>query len=231
MVEERTKVEVLDRLFFVGVRIGWHAREAVEEAEVLGKLMDDKQSPSRQNLAVCAKQPPRLTGDSRQQFAEQWPAFFDSFIRFPICKRLPVADGNDWRITLKRPPIELADLIENHVKGFNTGNTDLFLSVFGETAIIVDGIAPYRWLNPDAPAKWLADVEKWRANLGVTYEHLAYELGFWNVDGSYGYAVISGTLTVTIKEESVVRTGTLAYAFAKHGEAWKIEAQAWGRTS
>jgi hypothetical protein len=130
-----------------------------------------------------------------------------------------------------RPPTEIETLIENHVKGFNDGTTDLFLSVFGETAIIIDGIAPYRWLNPDAPAKWLADVEKWRADLGVTYEHLSYEMGFWNVEGSYAYAVISGTLTVTMKGQSVVRTGTMAYTFAKHREAWKIDAQAWGRTS
>ena len=87
------------------------------------------------------------------------------------------------------------------------------------------------WLNPDAPANWLADVEKWRKGLGVTYEHLSYEMGFWNVEGSSAYAVISGTLSVTIKGQSVVRTGTLAYTFAKREGIWKIEAQAWGRTS
>jgi ketosteroid isomerase-like protein len=128
-------------------------------------------------------------------------------------------------------PTEIQTLIENHVNAFNTQNRDLFLSVFGDTAIIIDGIAPYRWLNPNAPAKWLDDVDRWRADLGVTHEHLSYEMGFWNVEGSYAYAVISGSLTVTIKDQSVVRSGTLAYTFTKHGEAWKIEAQAWGRTS
>jgi len=103
--------------------------------------------------------------------------------------------------------------------------------VFGDTAIIIDGIAPYRWLNPNAPANWLADVEKWREDLGVTSEHLSYEMGFWTIEGSSAYAVISGTLTVTIKGQSVVRTGTLAYTFANHDGAWKIEGQAWGRTS
>jgi hypothetical protein len=107
----------------------------------------------------------------------------------------------------------------------------LFVSVFGDTAIVSDGIAPYRWLNPNAPANWLADVEQWRRDLGVTYEHLSYEMGFWNVEGSCAYAVISGTLTVTIKGQSVVRTGTLAYTFGKRDGVWKIEAQAWGRTS
>src|SRR5215510_4033200 len=82
-----------------------------------------------------------------------------------------------------KPTAEIQTLIDTHIKGFNTQDNDLFLSVFGETAVIIDGIAPYRWLNPNAPAKWLADVEKWRADLGVTSEHLSYEMGFWNVEG------------------------------------------------
>ena len=129
------------------------------------------------------------------------------------------------------PPAEIQALIDAHIEGFNTQNSELFLSVFGDTAVIIDGIAPYRWVSPDAPANWLADVEKWRRDLGVTYEHLSHEMGFWNVEGSSAYAVISGSLTVTIKGQSVVRTGTLAYTFAKRDGAWKIEAQAWGRTS
>src|SRR5262252_2225088 len=98
-----------------------------------------------------------------------------------------------------KPPSEIQSLIEDHVNGFNTQDTELFLGVFGDTAIIIDGIAPYRWLNPNAAANWLADVEKWRENLGVTYEHLAYETGFWNVEGPSAYIVLSGTLSVTIK--------------------------------
>ena len=132
---------------------------------------------------------------------------------------------------MNTPPRDLQTLIENHINGFNSQDTALFLSVFGKTAIIVDGIAPYLWLNPDAPAKWLADVEKWRKDLGVTYEHLSYEMGFWNVEGRYAYAVIAGTLTVTIKGETAARTGTLAYTFSKHDDGWKVDAQAWGRTS
>ena len=67
------------------------------------------------------------------------------------------------------PPREIKSLIDNHIDGFNTQNIELFLGVFGDTAIIIDGIAPYRWLNPNAPANWLADVEKWRKGLGVGF--------------------------------------------------------------
>ena len=83
------------------------------------------------------------------------------------------------------PPREIKSLIDNHIEGFNTQNIELFPGVFGDTAIIIDGIAPYRWLNPDAPAKWLADVEKWRKGLGVSHQHLSYEMGFWNVEESH----------------------------------------------
>jgi hypothetical protein len=128
-------------------------------------------------------------------------------------------------------PAEIQTLIDSHIKGFNTQDNALFLSVFGDTAIVIDGIAPYRWMTPDGPAKWLADVEKWRKDLGVTYEHLDYEMGFWNVEGSAAYAVVDGTLTVTMKGQTVVRKGTLAYTFSKVSGVWKIEAQAWGRTA
>ena len=60
------------------------------------------------------------------------------------------------------PPSEIQSLIGKHVDAFNTQNVELFLTVFSDDAIIIDGIAPYRWLNPNAPANWLADVEKWR---------------------------------------------------------------------
>jgi hypothetical protein len=128
-------------------------------------------------------------------------------------------------------PTALQSLVETHIEAFNTQDDDRFLGVFGDTAIIIDGIAPYRWIGPDAPARWLADVERWRMALGVTYEHLGYELGFWNVEGAHAYAVVAGTLTVTIDGQSVVRTGTLAYTFANRRGVWKVEAQAWGRTS
>ncbi len=130
-----------------------------------------------------------------------------------------------------RPPPEIESLIDQHIDGFNAQDAEAFHRVFSDTAIIIDGIAPYRWLNPNAPANWLADVEKWREDLGVTHEHLSYQMGFWNVEGSNAYAVIDGTLTVTIKGQTAVRRGTLAYTLSKHGSEWKIDAQAWGRTS
>jgi hypothetical protein len=66
---------------------------------------------------------------------------------------------------------------------------------------------------------------------GLALEQLTYEMGFRNGEGSYAYAVVSTTLMVTIKGQTAVRTGTLAYTFSKLGGAWKIDAEAWGRTT
>ena len=53
-------------------------------------------------------------------------------------------------------PADLQAQIEAHIGAFNAQDHERFLGVFGDTAIIIDGIAPYRWLNPNAPANWLA---------------------------------------------------------------------------
>jgi len=128
-------------------------------------------------------------------------------------------------------PAEIQGLIEAHVNAFNTHDNNAFYEVFSDNAIIVDGIAPFCWPNPNGSEKWMADVAKWREGLGVVKEHLSYEMGFSIVEGSSAYAVVSGTLTVTLKDQSIVRTGMLSYAFAKRDGVWKIGAQAWGRTS
>ena len=37
------------------------------------------------------------------------------------------------------PPREIKPLIDNHINGFNTQNNELFISVFGDDAVIIDG--------------------------------------------------------------------------------------------
>ena len=90
------------------------------------------------------------------------------------------ANDHSTNVTSK-PPSEIQTLIENHINGFNTHNAELFLGVFGDSAIIIDGIAPYRWSNPNAAANWLADVEKWRENLGFRRSicRMRWDSGTW----------------------------------------------------
>jgi hypothetical protein len=126
-------------------------------------------------------------------------------------------------------PDELQTLIDNHIKGFNTHDHELFLSVFSDTAIVIDGIAPYRWLNPNGPENWLADVDLWHKKYEVSGENLVFEMGVWAVEGTSAYAVISGTLSVTMKGQSITREGHMTYTFTNYDGTWKIDSQAWAR--
>ena len=55
------------------------------------------------------------------------------------------------------------------------------------------------WLNPNAPANWLADVEKWREAFQVTSEHLSYEMGPGTWKALMRMLGLGDTLMVTIK--------------------------------
>jgi hypothetical protein len=128
-------------------------------------------------------------------------------------------------------PTELGDLIAAHIDSFNAQDDARLVGLFGKNAVVIDGIAPFYWPSPNAPANWVADVAKWRETFGVTAEKFTYDVGFWSVEGSSAYASVDGTLTVTMKGQDVVRTGILAYTFTKRDGGWEIDAQAWARTS
>ena len=67
--------------------------------------------------------------------------------------------------------------------------------------------------------------DKWRQDLGVTYEHLSYEMGFWNVEGSRIRGHFGDSHCHDQRGQSVVRTARLHHV-RKRDDVWKIEAQA-----
>lgn len=97
----------------------------------------------------------------------------------------------------------------------------------------VDGFAPLRWIGPGAEARWWADAETWGKAGGVVKEHISFEgIRCCEVIGTRAYAVLSATLTITLKaREPIVRPGILVYSFARQGDVWKAEGHTWGRLS
>lgn len=131
------------------------------------------------------------------------------------------------------PPAEIMGLINTALDAFNRKDPTAFNSVFGGDVVIVDGFAPFRWIGPGAEARWWADGEAWGKTGGVVKEHISLEgIRCCEVSGTRAYAVLSATLTITLKTaEPIVRPGTLTYTFARQGDAWKAEGQYWGRLS
>lgn len=127
---------------------------------------------------------------------------------------------------------EIKALIDAVLGGFNSKNSARYNSAFGGDVVIVDGMAPYRWTGPNAQGRWFADAEEWAHELGVTDENIAYDrIVHVEVVGTHAYVVLSATLSFSLKGQRGNRRGILTFTFAKQGEEWKIESQAWGRLS
>jgi ketosteroid isomerase-like protein len=130
-------------------------------------------------------------------------------------------------------PSEIVALIDKVLGGFNNKDHALYNSAFGGDAVVIDGIAPYRWTGQNAQARWLSDAEKWLHDFGVESETLVCDkIVHAAVVGTYAYVVISATLHLKLKGgQSGSRPGILTFTFAKQGDEWKVGSQAWGRLS
>lgn len=131
------------------------------------------------------------------------------------------------------PPAEIKALIDTVLGGFNSKNSVLYNSAFGGDAVVIDGIAPYRWTGPNAQARWFSDAEKWVHDFGVENETIVCDrIVHASVVGTHAYVVLSATLFFSLKGgQSGSNPGILTFTFAQQGDKWKVESQAWGRLS
>lgn len=130
-------------------------------------------------------------------------------------------------------PSEIKTLIDNLVDGFNNKDSTLYNSAFGGDAVVIDGIAPYRWTGSNAQARWLSDAVKWLHDFGVEKETLVCDkILHGSVVETNAYVVISATLYLKLKgDKSGSRPGILTLTFEKQSDEWKVVSQAWGRLS
>lgn len=129
-------------------------------------------------------------------------------------------------------PAEIKALIDTVLGGFNGKDSARYNSAFGRDVVVIDGIAPYRWTGPNAQARWFSDAEKWVHDFSVENENLVSDrIVHAAVGETHAYVVLSATLFFSVKGERGSRPGILTFTFAKQGEAWKVESQAWARLS
>jgi len=130
-------------------------------------------------------------------------------------------------------PPKIKALIDKVLVGFNNKDSALYNSAFGRDAVVIDGIAPYRWTGSNAQARWFSDAEKWVHEFGVENETIVCDkIVHAAVVGMYAYVVISATLFFKLKGgQSGSKPGILTFTCAKQGDEWKVGTQAWARLS
>ena len=133
--------------------------------------------------------------------------------------------------TPNEAPAEIKSLIDTVLGGFNNKDSALYNSAFAQDAVVIDGIAPYRWTGPNSPARWFSDAEKWVHKFGVENENIACDrIVHTAVVGTHAYVVLSATLSFELKGgQSGSTPGILTFTFAKRRNEWKVESQAWAR--
>jgi ketosteroid isomerase-like protein len=117
--------------------------------------------------------------------------------------------------------------------GFNNKDPVPYNSAFSEDAVVIDGIAPYRWTGSSAQARWFSDAEKWAHDFGVENETIVCDrIVHSTVVESHAYVVLSATLLFTLKAgQSGSKPGILTFTLAKQVNGWKVESRAWARLS
>jgi hypothetical protein len=131
----------------------------------------------------------------------------------------------------QEPSKEIKAVVDSVLGAFNSKNSKLFNDSFAGEVAIIDGFAPFRWIGPNAQARWWADAERWGKQLGVASERISVEKTLhWQMVGTRAYTVLSATLTIGLKKgESIIRPGILIYTLVELNGEWKAESQTWGR--
>lgn len=130
-------------------------------------------------------------------------------------------------------PAEIKAAIDMVLGGFNNKDSVLYTSAFSRDAIVIDGIAPYRWTGLDAASRWFSDAEKWVHEFGLEDENITCDrIVHASVVETHAYVVLSATLSFRLKSgQTGSRPGILTLTFGKQDNKWKVESQAWGRLS
>src|SRR5215472_19258458 len=119
--------------------------------------------------------------------------------RFATRKRENPVAAQPLSMQSERPP-KIKAPIDKVLVGFNNKDSALYNSAFGRDAVVMDGIAPYRWTGSNAQARWFSDAEKWLHDFGVEQETLVIDkIVHSAVVGTSAYVVISATLFLKLK--------------------------------
>jgi hypothetical protein len=118
----------------------------------------------------------------------------------------------------KDPPAEIKAAIDTLLGGFNKKGAALYSSAFSADAVVVDGMAPYRWTGPNSPGRWFADAEKWAHEVGVADESLGdQKVVHAEVVGARAYVALAATLSFKLKGQPHSRPGILTFTLASQG--------------
>ncbi len=117
------------------------------------------------------------------------------------------------------------------INSFNKGDVKAAEATHAADAVIIDEVAPHRWLGPGAFGAWAADLDKDAKAKGQTDQRVS--LGKAErvlVDGDTAYVVVPATYIYKEKGKAMVEPARMAFSLAKTADGWKISGWTWAGT-
>jgi len=113
--------------------------------------------------------------------------------------------------------------IDALVSAMNKNDDRAIAALMTADAVMQDEIAPYRWLGPNAEAKWSHDDAQLIAKRGVTQSHSSRGVPtFVHRTATHAFATVPLVYTYMLGGRPQRETGLWTIVFAKSGPTWQI---------
>lgn len=122
--------------------------------------------------------------------------------------------------------------VSQFVNSFNKGDVKAAEATHAADAVIIDEVAPHRWIGPDAVQAWAADLDKDAKAKGQTNQHVG--LGKPNrvlVNGDNAYVVVPAVYSYKEHGKPMTESAHMVFSLAKAADGWKISGWTWAGTT
>jgi ketosteroid isomerase-like protein len=122
----------------------------------------------------------------------------------------------------------VAAAVSGLVDAVNRSDFAAACDFFGDAAVIVEDIAPFRWEGPGAASAWLQAMGENAARLGIGA--IAMTLGPCiriEVDSGAAYALFPGQLKLSQTDADFLSDGMLTFTLKETAGRWLIDTLAW----
>lgn len=122
--------------------------------------------------------------------------------------------------------------IDALVAAMNRSDDRAISALLTPDAVIQDEVTPYRWLGPNAEAKWSHDDGLLIVKRGVTHSHSRRGTPtFVHRSGNHAFAVVPLVYTYVLKKRQQRETGLWTIVLQKTGTVWRISLLGFAKTS
>ena len=122
-------------------------------------------------------------------------------------------------------------VVHQYINAFNKGDLKAMAASFGNSGLILDGLAPHVWYGPTAAEDWYRDAMIAGEHEGASeYSVILGKLLHADVTGDNAYVVHPATMHFKLRGKQITQSGaTFTTVLCRLADGWHITAWAWAK--